>query len=228
MVRTTLAVSESLAMSMSSRHDDDVAECEGMTEAEWMACHKSEPMLEFLRDKASDRKLRLFASACVRQKWSLLSDSLRAGVEVAESYADIKATEGDLRQAHNSAWGKAPSMGLHPACWVTCSESRPMLLAARVTKSAIRCLLLRDVFGNPFRPVTLDPAWRTPTVAALATAAYDERILPSGHLDANRLAVLADALEDVGCDNADILNHCRQGGEHVRGCWVVDLLLGKE
>src|SRR5258708_1752531 len=107
-----------------------------MDEAEWLKCDKRELMLGFVEANTSNRKLRLFACACVRQKWSLLSDALRAGVEVAENYADIKATEGDLSRAHTSAWGKAPSMSLHPACWVTCSELRPMLLAARVTKSS--------------------------------------------------------------------------------------------
>jgi hypothetical protein len=81
--------------------------------------------------------------------------------------------------------------------------------------------LLRCIFGNPFRPVTLNPAWRTSNVTALAQAIYDERAF-------DRLPILADALEDAGCDNADILNHSRQPGEHVRGCWVVDLVLGKE
>jgi hypothetical protein len=74
---------------------------------------------------------------------------------------------------------------------------------------------------NPFRPVTVDPAWQTSNVTALAQPIYDERAF-------DRLSILADALEDAGCDNADILNHCRQPGEHVRGCWVVDLVLGKE
>jgi hypothetical protein len=81
--------------------------------------------------------------------------------------------------------------------------------------------LLRDIFGNPFRPVTVDPAWLTVTVVSLATAIYDDRAF-------DRLPILADALEDAGCDQADILNHCRQPGEHVRGCFVVDLVLGKE
>ena len=81
--------------------------------------------------------------------------------------------------------------------------------------------LLRDIFGNPFRPVTLNPAWRTGNVTALAQSIYDDRAF-------DRMPILADALEDAGCDNADILNHCRQPGEHVRGCWVVDLVLGKE
>jgi hypothetical protein len=87
--------------------------------------------------------------------------------------------------------------------------------------------LLRDVFGNPFRPAALDPAWLTPTVTGIAIAAYQERILPSGELDRARLAVLADALEEAGCTDASVLSHLRGPGPHVRGCWAVDLLLGK-
>jgi hypothetical protein len=83
-----------------------------------------------------------------------------------------------------------------------------------------QCRLLRDIFGNPFRPVTINPAWRTPTVLSLAQAIYDERAF-------DRLPILADALEDAGCTDASILEHCRSGGGHVRGCWVVDLLLGR-
>jgi hypothetical protein len=81
--------------------------------------------------------------------------------------------------------------------------------------------LFRDIFGNPFRPVQFDPAWRTRTAVTIAQVIYDER-------DFSMLPVLADALEDGGCQNADVLSHCRQTGEHVRGCWVVDLVLGKE
>ena len=81
--------------------------------------------------------------------------------------------------------------------------------------------LLRDILGNPFRPVALDPEWRTSTVVALAQGIYEERAF-------DRLPILADALQDAGCENEDILNHCRSKGPHVRGCWVVDLLLGNE
>jgi hypothetical protein len=81
---------------------------------------------------------------------------------------------------------------------------------------------------NPFRPVTLDRTWLTPTVTSLAASVYEERQLPSGLFVNQRLAILADALEDAGCANADILDHLRGGGEHVRGCWPVDLVLGKE
>ncbi|MBL8795582.1 MAG: hypothetical protein JNM56_16875 [Planctomycetia bacterium] len=75
--------------------------------------------------------------------------------------------------------------------------------------------------GNPFRPVTVDSAWRTPTVVSLATAIYAERAF-------GRLPILGDALEDAGCTNVDLLNHCRQPGDHVRGCWAVDAVLGRE
>ncbi|MBY0528517.1 MAG: hypothetical protein K2R98_34320 [Gemmataceae bacterium] len=80
--------------------------------------------------------------------------------------------------------------------------------------------MTRDIFVNPFRPVTLISSWLTPTVTRLGETIYAERTF-------DLLPILADALEDAGCSDADILNHCRQPGEHVRGCWVVDLLLGK-
>jgi hypothetical protein len=96
------------------------------------------------------------------------------------------------------------------------------------TKDTIN--LLRDIFGNPFRPLIVEPSWLTwngGTVLKLAQVIYDERLLPDCSLAPDRLAILADALEGAGCDNTDILDHCRGPGPHVRGCWVVDLLLSK-
>jgi hypothetical protein len=82
--------------------------------------------------------------------------------------------------------------------------------------------LLHDIFGNPFRPVVCSPSWRTDTALSLVRQMYDSR-------DFSAMPILADALQDAGCDNEDILNHCREmGGVYVRGCWVVDLVLGKE
>ncbi len=81
--------------------------------------------------------------------------------------------------------------------------------------------ILACIFGNPFRPVTVDPCWLTSTAVALARIIYADRAF-------DRLPILADALEDAGCDNADLLAHCRGDGLHVRGWWVVDLILGKE
>jgi hypothetical protein len=81
--------------------------------------------------------------------------------------------------------------------------------------------LLREVVGNPFRPITFEATWRRSTVVALAQAAYDRR-------DFGSLPVLADALEDAGCDCRELLDHLRAGGLHVRGCWALDLVLGKQ
>jgi hypothetical protein len=90
-----------------------------------------------------------------------------------------------------------------------------------VGESRQQAALLRDIIGNPFQHVTIDPTWRTGTVTKLAQAIYDERAF-------DRMPILADALEEAGCTDATILDHCRQPGEHVRGCWLVDLLLGKK
>jgi hypothetical protein len=90
---------------------------------------------------------------------------------------------------------------------------------------------LHELFGNPFRPSPPLPpavlAWNDRTIPRLAQAIYEERKMPEGTFDPARLAILADALEEAGCTNADILSHLRGPGPHVRGCWVVDLILGK-
>src|SRR5205814_6145026 len=97
----------------------------------------------------------------------------------------------------------------------------PPAFIQRITEEqAAQAALLRDIVGNPFRPVTTDPAWLTSDVVAIAMSIYAERAF-------DRLPILADALQDAGCQNADVLGHCRGDGPHVRGCWAVDLVLGK-
>ena len=86
--------------------------------------------------------------------------------------------------------------------------------------SAEHAVLLRDIFGNPFRPVAFDPSWGSSAALGLAWSMYESR-------DFAAMPILADALEESGCESADILSHCRGPGPHVRGCWVVDLVLGK-
>jgi hypothetical protein len=103
----------------------------------------------------------------------------------------------------------------------------PMDPAAAQREKRPFCDLIRDLFGNPFRPVAIDPAWLTPAVVAIARAAYEQRHPGRGTLDSARLAVLADALEEAGCTDPALLGHCRSGGEHYRGCFLVDALLGK-
>jgi hypothetical protein len=120
-----------------------------------------------------------------------------------------------LRAAWHAAWHAAEAAACHGG------------QKAKTGEAKAQAALLRDIPGNPFRSVPLSPAWQTPQVVALAQAAYEQRGLPAGTLDVARLAVLADALEEAGCDQADLLDHLRGPGPHVRGCWAVDLLLGK-
>jgi hypothetical protein len=208
-----------------------------VTEAEWSACTDPKLMLEFLRSKASDRKLRLFAAACCRRVWDLLGDARsRQQVEAAEAYVDGQVTEHALEDT--ASGGHDGSGGPTEAAFWCCAEDYAFaadLVASQARRSdedrpsdeSRKAALLRDLFGNPFRPVALAAIWRTPGVLSLALAAYEGRQLPSGELDHARLAILADALEEAGCTDADLLGHLHGPGPHIRGCWAVDLLLGK-
>lgn len=235
-----------------------------MTEAEWLGSTEPKPMLVCLRGKASDRKLRLFACACLRHLWNLLLDGRsRQCVQVAERFADGQVTAQALRKAQERAWqvfsrafekqwrgvsfryGDGPRLtpeqqdaAWRAFCTADLAETAETV-AVDATRGywgnvrlAIPCVaLLRDLFGNPFRPAPPLPPqalqWSDGTVKRLAESAYEQRALPAGTLDNARLAVLADALEEAGCISADLLNHLRGPGPHVRGCWAVDLLLGK-
>jgi hypothetical protein len=233
-----------------------------VTEAEWLACADPTPMLEFLRGKASERKLRLFAVACCRRVWHLLTDHRsRKAVEVCEKNADGLAHSRDLRVAAEAAIEatNGPFDGsyrdvlgayLHAAMaawWASESpdswevdEVRNRVFSATVcdpddpeVEDEVQARLLRDIFGPlsfrpspPILPAIL--AWNNRTVPRLAQAAYDERCLPEGTLDPGRLDILADALLDAGCDYEGLLAHLRSPEPHVRGCWAVDMILGKE
>jgi hypothetical protein len=162
-------------------------------------------------------------------------------VAVAERYADGLARDEDLEFERRGApfpneyaeWvvGLSAFNGARQAVdWLTSARDLmkidpdalrhvPIPLDATVNRSV---LLLRDIFGNPFRPSpTLDSSWRTAAVLSVAHGMYESRSF-------DHMPALADALEAVGCTELDILEHCRSGGEHVRGCWVVDLVLGRE
>jgi hypothetical protein len=221
-----------------------------MTEQEWLTCTDPTPMLQFLggSGKLSERKARLFAVACCRLMWSQLPDQrIRRLVERAEGFADGLATAKGLRAARSAAEGvwddwrtaRAPlkwpfhahaalvvgevPIHLHRLCGPG-NLTTMSVYRARAARRAGQRAMLPDVFGNPFRPVALAPAWlawNDGTVVKLAQAIYEDKAF-------DRLPILADALEEAGCQNQDILGHCRQPGPHVRGCWVVDLLLGKE
>jgi hypothetical protein len=213
-----------------------------MTEAEWLACADPTLMLAQLGRTASDRKLRLFTAACCRRLWPLLAEGRgRHAVEAVEAFADGKAGWALVERASRSHARTLLDSGSLPAHWAVgrLAQDAPYFDASGVMtgladalgpgEPTFQCGALRDVFGNPFRPATIDPAWRTPTVTGLATAAYEERFLPSGELDSARLAVLCDALLDAGCpSDAEALLHLRSPGPHCRGCWALDLLLIRE
>jgi hypothetical protein len=223
-----------------------------MTEADWLHCTDPQPMLEFLRDKASDRKLRLFAVACLRRVWHRLGEDAAAQIELSERVADGAASMSELRAArsqlgaragYSAAW--AANNALHAVlearAWIAAnraiehgvgfvyyftmeqrhlphSNAQADALAAREVERKDLTELVREVFGNPFRPVTIDPTCVTPPVTHLANTIYDTRAF-------DRMPGLAHALAQAGCHDPVILAHCRSGGEHVRGCWVIDLVL---
>jgi hypothetical protein len=232
-----------------------------MTEAEWLTCTNSSRMLEFLREKLSARKLRLFVGACCRSSWHLLADKRsRQAVAICERFADGVASKKNLETALANAKAAARIVRLRlqetarrpgvsqeaegfQMAWATNEAvwAAQKAVEGDAWRSALqlagtwatsertgRYSFMREIIGNPFRPISINPSWLTSTISNLAATAYEDRALPSGHLDFTRLAVLADALEVAGCTNADILTHCRHPGPHVRGCWVVDLILGKE
>jgi hypothetical protein len=223
-----------------------------VNDREWLACTDPIAMLGFLSTsgKFSERKLRLFAVACCRRIWHLLMDERsRRAVEVAERFADGQATAKERAKAdldNACVWTEGvPSIrdyGLATAVgWCIGAGGRrgdPLpgsakqfsLFVSDGVPVAIQATLLRELFGKSFRPITVSPAilaWNDRTVVRLAQAAYEERHLPDGTLDNGRLAVLADALEEAGCTDADLLGHLRGAGPHGRGCWAVDIVLGK-
>jgi hypothetical protein len=277
-----------------------------VTEADWLAAADPLPMLAFLRGRASERKLRLFAVACCRRIWPLLTDERsRSAVEIAERYADglagalelqgaaeqarlvkdaLDAAYHRLEQEHDTAYRRlersrrptfpagallipgllragASSCAATAAAW--CAESHDEFTRAEATAGAeitagyagpareyetwdllaaagnldaeewraveqrekmAQAALLREVFGNPVRPcAAVDGswlAWNGGIVAKLAAAVYADRAF-------DRLPLLADALEDAGCGDVDLLGHLRGPGPHVRGCRALDLVLDR-
>jgi hypothetical protein len=193
--------------------------------------------------RAGDRVRRLLACACCRRAWHLFDDEkCRRAVEVAEQYADGLADADDLADAEEGVQELGKQIGFNAVVMVAFLVVHPR--AAHGPREAIGLLpwmaspeeragqagLLRDLLGPwPFRAPALDPtvlAWNGGVVLSLAQAAYEDRQLPSGHLDRDRLLILADALEEAGA-GAEVLAHLRSPGPHVRGCWAVDLVLGR-
>jgi hypothetical protein len=235
-----------------------------VTEEEWLQNADPGIMLQFLGDRASDRKLRLFAVACCRRIWHLLYDQRsRSAVEIAEAYADGLTNLAELRRAGADALAardggpsspriaylfKRSNWSAAHAAAATADPEEPIPIevvfqaglavrwraeqeaksrkktAAEMASASEResqRWLVQEIFGNPFRPIpVLASVWRTAAVLALAGSIYEDRRF-------EEMPLLADALEEAGCTDRVILDHCRGPGPHVRGCWVLDLLLDK-
>lgn len=215
-----------------------------MTEAEWIECSDPTAMLLLLFgpfERLTDnvylcRKNLLLACACFSRLGELIPSKActwhqHAGQAAEGCYEKDKlhgeGEEADwelicaIDHATEDAKGRLRAL-LDLWTWTDYPEwEEDGSKAFWKTERNEQAALIRDIFGNPFRPVTLAPSWLTPKVVALAQDIYDDRAF-------DRLPILADALEDAACTKADILAHCRGAGPHVRGCWVVDLLLGKE
>jgi hypothetical protein len=193
-----------------------------MTEQEWLTGIDPLPMVRFLRGKLGERKFRLFVCGCCRFMDRRGNVSGLEVVELGErmadglvSYSDASLKEALVRRLYVDGWAVVHSPY---GAALRCSQE------SRLWRGLHRSDLLRCITGNPFSPARIDPswlAWDAGTVRNLAWGVYEERAF-------ERLPILGDALEEAGCTDGAVLDHCRRPGPHARGCWVVDQILGKE
>lgn len=178
-----------------------------LTESAWLVATDPQPMLEFIRLRASDRKLRLLCAGSIRHSYSscpwgdeATRLEIERRIELTERYAE----------AHGNAYQDSEE------------QEQAYLLALRTTsQNRLRTSaadLIRCIFGNPFRPVVLDTELRTSTVVSLIRGMCESR-------DFIAMPILGDALQDAGCESAEMLAHCYEPKPHVLGCWVCDLVL---
>jgi hypothetical protein len=218
-----------------------------MTELDWFSA-RGQRLLSLAADLPSERKKRLLACACSRLAWQfLVNPRSREAIESSERYAEGKDDKAQLKEKrrrsasvargdvrlwraeHWAADAATSAASVDISAYLGCIVNRvEKALESAGDEAAdhtheVVAALVRDIFGNSFHRTTADPAWlawKEGTVQKVAQAIYEDRCF-------DQMSILADALEEAGCADPDILTHCREPGAHVRGCWVVDLLLGK-
>lgn len=216
-----------------SCNSDLAAATEPFTEQDWLTSDDPYTMLLFARSRASNRKMWLFCYASARRHLDPLVEALdraeRHAGDAGASKAACWAADMDVMDTMSRfIFGGPGSDGLDhvarealdPYALKRAVVGRPGAWDSGV--NAAHLALLRDVVGNPFRKAKLPRTvltWNGKTVPRLARSLFDERRFAD-------VSVLADALEEAGCADEGILSHCRGGGPHVRGCWVIDLILG--
>jgi hypothetical protein len=208
-----------------------------MTETEWLTGRDDHAMLKQIDDMVSRRKLRILAREIIRngpKPWThprvaqalLLADEVIEGAKPEQALQPFRELVQQVLDSYDNS-GTTRSHLIAASFLLDESPTRQCIWAIRNWilggPPADEKLppLIRDIFGNPFRPVAFDPRWRTADAVGLARGIYEDRAF-------DRLPLLADALMDAGCADEQVLSHCRSEGPHVRGCWVVDLVLGKE
>jgi hypothetical protein len=205
-----------------------------MDEAEWLASETPLELLGMIPTKGTrkERKMRLIAVACCEARFGSrrdeeLADCLTLVTRLADD-PTVEAERARMFLRRSPASGTLTNALLNWHGFQAGVETLRMLGVEDFpdSRSATReqCVaysqIIRDISGNPFRPVAFAPDWQTSTVIAIALQMYDTR-------DFAAMPILADALQDAGCEEAAVLDHCRGPGSHVRGCWVVDHVLAR-
>jgi hypothetical protein len=221
---------------------------EQFTESEWLACGEWSVLWRWFGERATVRKARLFACACFRRLTHLLDERGRKAVEAYELFTEgfvsrqqlvesMPRVRNNFRSFLRPRSREREAAGFVAALMAQPTAREEMQLAVRAgrelaewvgawavaAEEKAQCDLFRDVVGNPFRAAGPRPEWLARNDGAavkIAHAVYEEGAFAD-------LPVLADALEEAGCDDDEVLSHCRGPGPHVRGCWVVDDLLGR-
>lgn len=235
--------------------EDSPSESVWLTEAEWEAADLWQPMLNQVRTRASTRRMLLLAVAICRRIWDRLPyDDCRRAVELVEQLADHPGVDGEdysvaaaadaamerlqegyfrVHQADPGPRGAYLAALTCSGMWHDPAGSIEMTADAAAIAAAgdaegpawqaerrAQAGLLKELFRSPFRTTGFAPSWRTPAVIELGRDIYGRRAF-------DRLPSLADALGHAGCIDPEVLNHCREGGLHVRGCWVLDSVLSR-
>ena len=213
-----------------------------MTETEWLSAVDVDGMWEFLMSRFSepgpiDRKVQLFVAACCEPLEKAVPPPFASLISLCEGRANNRAGRLQWGAAFQKAGLDADAGGIlfaidyddyGLACYLAARaiasmnhkpESSGYTSAFRRERER-QAILFREIAGNPFRPMSLDDQRPAPAHVQLAQAVYDGRTF-------DRMSELADALEREGCASEEVLTHCRGPGPHVRGCWVLDLILGK-
>ena len=213
-----------------------------VAEDEWLTSDDPRTLHRCTFGRASGRKYRLLCVASCRCLEAALDETYWRLLDRCEQAADASLSADDEKQLEADAWqyietfsGRADwpaaryaASAIYDTSYRSYDDAFDSIVSAgedaHITLPALPrlCAILREVFGNPFRPVTFESAWRTSDVMLLARGIYEEKAF-------DRMPILADALQDAGCDSDALLNHLRDvNATHVRGCWALDLVLGKE